>query len=95
MSRNTAYSDNFRRSAVSSRFSDRAASLAGAAINRLTSATEITFGRSFARFGLTTLANGFDTLGRFENDAGDYHSAGPTVAGRSDLDWAKIWKELS
>ena len=43
----------------------------------------------------STLAHGFDTLGRFENDARDYHSAGPTVAGRSDLDWAKIWKELS
>jgi len=43
----------------------------------------------------STLANGFDTLGRFENDAREHHSAGPTVAGRGDLDWAKIWKELS
>jgi len=43
----------------------------------------------------STLAHGFDTLGRFENDACDYHSAGPTVAGCGDLDWAKIWRELS
>jgi len=41
------------------------------------------------------IAHGFDTLGRFENDACDHHSAGPVVAGRSDLDWTKIWKELS
>lgn len=43
----------------------------------------------------STLAHGFDTLGRFENDGRDYHDAGPVVTGRSDLDWAKVWEAMT
>lgn len=63
------------------------------------SAFETAFGRQaalwFAAQESSTLAQGFDTLGLFENDARDYHNSGPIVAGRSDLDWAKIWNEMS
>ncbi len=63
------------------------------------SAFETAIGRQaalwFAAQEPSMLAQGFDTLGRFENDARDYHNSGPIVTGRSDLDWAKIWKEMS
>ncbi len=63
------------------------------------SAFETAIGRQaalwFAAQEPSTLAQGFDTIGLFENDARDYHNSGPIVAGRSDLDWTKIWKEIS
>ena len=63
------------------------------------SAFETAIGRQaalwFAAQEPSTLAQGFDTIGLFENDARDHHSSGPVVAGRSDLDWTKIWKEMS
>ena len=63
------------------------------------SAFETAIGRQaalwFAAQDSSVLAHGFDTLGLFENDARDYHASGPIVAGRNDLDWAKIWKEMS
>lgn len=38
---------------------------------------------------------GFDTLGRFENDARDRHAGGPLARGLADYDWEAFWLELT
>lgn len=38
---------------------------------------------------------GFDTLGRFENDARDRHAGGPVARGLADFDWEEFWRELT
>lgn len=38
---------------------------------------------------------GFDTLGRFENDARDRHAGGPLARGLAGFDWEEFWRELT
>lgn len=38
---------------------------------------------------------GFDTLGRFENDARDRHAGGPSASGLAGFDWEAFWRELT